>query len=223
MNVKHQTTGVCCCSVAQSCPTPCNPMDCSTPGFPILHHLLELAQTHVHWVSDAIQPTHPLSSPSPPAFTLSQHQGLSNGSGLHIRWPKCWSFSFSISPSMNIQDWFPLGWTGLILQCKGLSRVFSNITFQKHQFFGTQPSLGSNFHITWQLEKPQLWLYEPLLVNLAFYSTMNIGNKPQQCLSMTWLPVNIKHIFLSYYCYFSHYFKIAMVIESSNRYSILMY
>ena len=66
----------CCCSVTQSCPTLCNPMDCSMPGFPALHHLAELAQTHVHWVSDAIQPSHPLSSPSPPAFNLSQHQGL---------------------------------------------------------------------------------------------------------------------------------------------------
>ena len=65
-----------CCSVTQSCPTLCDPMDSSMPGFPLLHHLLELAQTHVHWVSDAIQPSHPLSSPSPPAFNLSQHQGL---------------------------------------------------------------------------------------------------------------------------------------------------
>ena len=66
----------CCCSVAQSCLTLCNSMDCSTPGFPVLHHLLELAQTHVDWVSDAIQPSRPLSSPSPPAFSLSQHQAL---------------------------------------------------------------------------------------------------------------------------------------------------
>ena len=63
-------------SVAQSCPTLCDPMDCSTPAFPVLHQLLELAQTHVHRVSDAIQPSHLLSSPSPPAFKLSQHQGL---------------------------------------------------------------------------------------------------------------------------------------------------
>ena len=63
-------------SVAQSSPTLCHPMDCSTPGFPVLHQLLELAQTYVHWVGDAIQPSHPLSSPFPPAFHLSQHQGL---------------------------------------------------------------------------------------------------------------------------------------------------
>ena len=65
-----------CCSVAQLCPTLCDPTNCSTPGFPVLHHLPEFAQTHIHWVSDAIQPSHPLSPPSPPAFSLSQHQGL---------------------------------------------------------------------------------------------------------------------------------------------------
>ena len=81
---------------------------------------------------------------------------FSNESTLRMRWPKYWSFSFSISPSMNIQVWFPLGLTGLIsMQSKGLSRVFSNTTVQKHQFFSTQPSLWSNSHIyTWLLEKP---------------------------------------------------------------------
>ena len=86
-------------SVAQSCPVLCDPMDCSTPGFPVHHQLLELAQTHVDRVSDAIQPSHPLSSPSPPAFNLSSIRVFSNESVLHIRWPKYWSFSFSISPS----------------------------------------------------------------------------------------------------------------------------
>ena len=66
----------CCFSVTKSCLTLCNPMDCSTPVFPVLHHLLEVAQTHVHWVTDAIQPSHPLSTPSPPALNLSQHQDL---------------------------------------------------------------------------------------------------------------------------------------------------
>ena len=86
-------------SVAQSCPTLCDPMDCSTPGFPVYHQLPELAQTHVHRVGDAIQPFYPVSSPFPPAFHLSQHQGFSNESLLRIKWPKYWSFSFSISPS----------------------------------------------------------------------------------------------------------------------------
>jgi len=121
----------CCCSVAQSCSTLWDPMDCSTPGIPVLHHLPEPAQTHVHWVSDAIQPCRPLSSPSSPAFNPSQHQGLSwwIGSSHQVA-----SASASVLP-MNTQDWFPLGWTGLIsLLCKGLSRIFSNTTAQKHQF-----------------------------------------------------------------------------------------
>ena len=67
---------ICCCSVAQLCLTLCDPMECSMPGFPVLHHLLEFAQTQVHWVDDAIQPSHCLLSPSPPALNLSQHQGL---------------------------------------------------------------------------------------------------------------------------------------------------
>ena len=84
---------------SHSCLTICDPMDCSTPGFPVLHHLLELAEIHVHQVGDAIQQSHPLSSPSPPAFNLSQNQGCSNELVLCIRWPKYWSFSFNISPS----------------------------------------------------------------------------------------------------------------------------
>ena len=77
----------------------CNPIDCSTSGFPVLHYILELIQTHIHWVSDTIQPSHPLSPLSPFAFNLSQHQGLSSELALHIRWLKYWSFRFSISPS----------------------------------------------------------------------------------------------------------------------------
>ena len=96
-------------SVAQSCPTLCNPIDYSTPGFPVLHQLLELAQTHVHWVGDAIQQSHPLSSPSPPAFNLSQHQGLfqwvSGGQSIGI------SASASVFP-INIQDRFILRLVG---------------------------------------------------------------------------------------------------------------
>ena len=71
-----QFPAVHCCSVAKSCPTPCDPMNCSMPGFPVLHYLPEFAQTHVHWICDAIQPSHPLSSPSPLALNLSQYQGL---------------------------------------------------------------------------------------------------------------------------------------------------
>ena len=102
-------------SVAQSCSTLCDPVDCSTPGFPVLQHLVELTQTHVHRVGDSIQPSHPLSSPSPPAFNLSQHQGLFNESALHIRWAGYWSFSLCIGPSSEYSglisfrtNWFDL-------------------------------------------------------------------------------------------------------------------
>ena len=86
-------------SVAQSCPTLCDPMDCSTAGFPVHHQLPELAQTHVHRVGVGIQPSHPLSSSFPPAFNLASLRVFSNESVLCIRWPKYWSFSISISPS----------------------------------------------------------------------------------------------------------------------------
>ena len=86
-------------SVAQLCPTLCNPMDCSMPGFPVHHHLLELAQTHVHRFGDGIQPSHPLSSPSPPVSIFPSIRVFSNVSALHVRWPKFWSFSINISPS----------------------------------------------------------------------------------------------------------------------------
>ena len=86
-------------SVDQSCPTLCDPMDCSMPGIPVHHQLLKFTQTHVHWVGDAIQRSHPLSSPSPPAFNPSQHQSLFKWVSSCITWPKDWSFSFRISPS----------------------------------------------------------------------------------------------------------------------------
>ena len=88
-----------CCSVAQSCPTLFDPMGCSTPGFPVLHCLLEFAPTLVHSISDHIQPSHPLSSFSPPVFNLSQHQGLFQWVPVCLRWPKYWNFSFSINLS----------------------------------------------------------------------------------------------------------------------------
>ena len=129
-------------SVTQSCATLCDPMDCRKLGLPVHHQLLELTQTHVHQVGDAIQPSHLLLSPSPPTLNPSQHQGLSNDLVLCIRWPKYWSFSFSISPCNEYSGLISFRMTGLIsLQSKGLSRVFFNTTVQKHQFFGTQLSL----------------------------------------------------------------------------------
>ena len=132
-------------SVAQSCPTLSKPMECSTPRLPVHHNSLSLLKHVSNWVSDAIQPSHPLSSPSP-AVNLSQHQGLFTGVSSSIRWLKSkvlefqlqhqWSW-MNIQHPMNIQDWFPLGWTGWIsLLSKGLSRIVSNTTLQNHQFFG---------------------------------------------------------------------------------------
>ena len=85
--------------VPNLCQTLCIPMNCSTPGSPVLHCLSEFAQSHVHWVSDAIQPSHPLSAPSPPTFNLSSIRVFSNESVIRIRWPKYWCFNFNIIPS----------------------------------------------------------------------------------------------------------------------------
>ena len=124
--------------------------------------LLKLMSIESVMPSNHLIVCHPLLllPPMPPSIRV-----FSNESALHIRWPKYWSFSFNVSPSVNTQDWSPLGWTGWIsLQSKGLSRVFSNTTVQRHQFLGAQPSSQSNSHIhTWPLEKPQPWLDGPLL------------------------------------------------------------
>ena len=127
---------ICCCSVAKLYPTLCDPMDCRMPDFPVLHHLPQFAQTHVHWVNDAIQPSHPLLSPSSPALNLSQQQGLfQRVSSSQSIGAKVLDLQLSASVLLvNIYSWFPLGLTGLMsLQSKGLSRVFSSITIQKHK------------------------------------------------------------------------------------------
>ena len=152
-------------SVTQLCATLCDPMNRSMPGLPVHYQFLEFTQTHVHQVSDAIQPSHPLSSPSPPAPNPSQHQSLFQWVNSSHEVAKYWvSALVSVLP-MNTQDWSPLEWTSWIsLRSKGLSRVFSNTTVQKHQFFGAQLSSQSNSHIhTWPLENMTSWLEEPLL------------------------------------------------------------
>ena len=130
-------------SVAQSCPTLCEPMNCSTPGLPVHHQLPEFTQTQS--IESVMPSSHLilccpllLLPPIPPSIRV-----FSNESTLRMRWPKYWSFSFSISPSKEHPGLISSEWTGWIsLQSKGLSRVFSNTTVQKHQFLGTQlPSL----------------------------------------------------------------------------------
>ena len=129
-------------------------MNCSTPGLRVHRQLPEFIKTHVHRVSDAIQPSHPLLSPSPPAPNPSRHQSLFKWVNSSHQVAKVLEFQLQhqVLP-VNTQDWSPLGWTGWTsLQSKGLSRVFSNTTVQKHRFFGAQLSSQSSSHIhTWPL------------------------------------------------------------------------
>ena len=136
----------CCSSVAQSCLTLCNPVDCSMPGFSVLHYLLKFAQTYVHWVGDAIQPSHPLLTLLLLPSIFPSIRVFSKESALLIRWPKYWNFSFNMSPSNEYSGmiFFRMDWLDQEIPrdlSKGLSRVFSNTTVQKHQFFGAQLSL----------------------------------------------------------------------------------
>ena len=144
----------------QSWPTLWDPIDCSTPGFCINHKLLEPTQMHIHCVSDAIQPSHPLLSPSPPLSILPSIRVFSNELVLHIRWPKYWSFSFSISPSNEYSglisfrtDWFDL------LADQGtfkslLQHHSSKASILQHSAF----LLSNSYNHTWILEKSKLWL-----------------------------------------------------------------
>ena len=132
-------------------------------AFPVHHQLLELAQTHIHWVGDGwmvIQPSNPLSSPSPLALNLSSTRVFANESVLCIRWSKYWSFSFSISPSNEYSGliFFTIDWFDLF----AVQETFKSL-LQKHQFFGTQLSLWSNSHIHTWLPETKLWLDGPLL------------------------------------------------------------
>ena len=145
MSQPHGLTALCrsqFSSVTQSCLTLCDPMDSSMPGFTVHHHIPELVQTHVHRVSDVIPPSHPLLSPSPPAFNLSQHQGLFQWSVLSIRWPRYWSFSFSISPSNEYSGLisFRIDWWDL-LAVQGTLKSLLQHHKSKASLFDTQLSL----------------------------------------------------------------------------------
>ena len=146
-----------CCSVAQLCPTLCDPLDCSMPGLTVHRQLSEFTQMHVNWVGDAIQPSHPLLSPSPPAFSLSQHQGRFQWVGSSHQVAKVLELQLQHQSFQWVfrvdffQDW--LVWSPCCP--RDFSRVFSRTTIWTHQFLGVQPSLWSNSHIcTWLLEKP---------------------------------------------------------------------
>ena len=129
-------------SIAQLCLTLCNPTDCNMPGLPVYHQLSEFTQTHVHWVSDAIQPSHPLSSPSPPTFNLSQHQGLFTWVSSSHQVSKVLEFQLQrhsfqwIFRTDFLQDWL----VGSPCSPRD-SQESSNTIVQKHQFFSAQLSL----------------------------------------------------------------------------------
>ena len=162
----------CCSSVTKLCPTLGNLINCSTPGFSVHDCLPEFAQTHVHWVSDAIQPSSAIpfspclqSFPESGSFPISRLVA-SGGQSIGA------SASTLVLP-MNIQCWFPLGLTSLSsMLSKELSRVFSRTRVQKHQFFGAQPSLWSTSHYrTWLLEKIialTIWTYVGQMMSLLF-------------------------------------------------------
>ena len=139
-------------SVAQSCPTLCDPMNRSMPGLPVHHQLPEFTQIHIHWVSDAIQPSHPLSTPSSPASNPSQHQGLFQSVNSSHEVAKVLEFqlqhqSFHEHPGLIIRMY----WLDLL----AVQGTLKSLLHQKHQFFGTRLTSQSSSHIhTWPLEKP---------------------------------------------------------------------
>ena len=146
--------------VAQLCQTLGHPMDCSTPGFPVLHHLLDFAQIHVHWVGDAIQPCHPLSSLLLLPSIFPSIRVFSNESALRIRWPKYWNFSFSISASNEHSGLisFKIGWFDLLAvqgTLKGLLQLqFKSIKSLVLSLFFFPPPLSAFFMV--QLSHPYM-------------------------------------------------------------------
>ena len=142
----------CCCSVAKSCPSLWDAMDCSTPGFPVLLCLPEFAQTHVHLVSDIIQPSHPVFPPSPPALSISQ--GLFQWVSSSHQVAKVLALQPQSLHEYSVLIFFKIDWLD-IFAVQGTLKSLSSTTVWKHQFFSAQPSLWSNSHIhTWLLEKP---------------------------------------------------------------------
>ena len=198
-------------SVAQSCPTLCDPMDCSTPGLPVHHQLLESTQTHVHWVGDAIQPSHPLSSPSPllplpsifPSITV-----FSNESALCIRWPKYWSFRFNTSPSNEHPGLisFRMDWLDLLAVQGTLKNLLQHhsskaSTLRCSAFFIVQLShphmtTGKTIALTrWTFVGKVMSLLFNMLSNLFFYLSSKFGKFSFMISSTIFLP----HFFLFFF------------------------
>ena len=160
-------------SVAQSCPTLCNPMDCSMSGFPVHHQLLKLTQTHVHWVGDAIKLSHPLSSPSPPTFNLSQHQCLFQWVSSSHEVAKYCSFSFNISPPNEYLGliFFSIDWLDLLEFQETLKRLLQHHSLkasilQCSAFFMVQ--LSHLCMTTWKTIALTRWTFVGKVMSLLF-------------------------------------------------------
>ena len=164
------------------------------PGLPVHHQLLELAQTHVHQVSDAIQPSHPLSSPSPPVLNFSQHQGLSNESALRIRWPKYWSFSFNISPFNEHPGLiFRMDWLDLLAvqgTLKSLLQHHSSKASILHRSVFLIVQLSHPYMTTGKNMALTRWTFVGKVISLLFnmLSRLGIVFLPRsKCLLISWL------------------------------------
>jgi len=163
----------CCCSVAQSCLTLCDPMDCRTPGFPVLHYFPEVAQTHVHRVSDAIQPSRPLSHLLLLPSLFPSIRIFSKECVLRIRCPSIESSASASVLPMNIQDWFPLGFIGLIaIQSRGLSSLFQHLSWKASilwcsAFFMVQ--LSHPYMTTGKSVSLSRWTFDGKMMILVFF------------------------------------------------------
>ena len=154
----------CCCSITQSCPTLCNPMNCSTTGLLVLHYLPEFAQTHVHWIHDTIQPSHPLLSPSPLAFNLPSFRVFSSELALHIKWPKYWSLSCSISPANEYSGLisFRIDWFGLLPVQGNLKSLLQHINSK------ASVSWCSAFFVV-QLSHPYMTTGKTIVLTISYH------------------------------------------------------
>ena len=169
-------------------------MDCSMPGFPVHHHLPELAQTHVHWVSYAIQPSHPLLSPSPPAFNLSQHQVFSNESALCIRWSKYWNFSFSISSSNEYSGLisFRIDWLDLLAVQDTLKSLLQHHSL-KASILHCSDSHIVQLHVTYMTTGKTIALTKWTFVSKVMSLLLNMLSR----FDITFLPKS-KHLLISW-------------------------
>ena len=180
-------------SVQSLCPTHCDPMDCGMPGLPVHHQLPEFTQTHVHWVSDAIQLSHPLSSSSPSTFNLPSIRVFSNESVLCIRWPKYWSFSFSISPSNEHPGLisFRMDWLDLLTVQGTLKHLLQQNSstasiLQCSAFFMVQ--LSHSYMTTGKTIALTRWTFVGKVMSLHFSMLSFITFLPRsKCLLISWL------------------------------------